>query len=150
MSGSPLLRLALVLAGLALLAIPAWRLTARNVPPVPSRPATGISDLPQETLHLVFTAVSPPEEIRVQFSGTTLATLHPKVLPASAVLPLHIPPTGIDLVISAAWSGTNIAPAHSHALRIQATLGSQPLTDTTLSGDSPIEDVITLPAPPLP
>jgi len=142
MTGSPLLRLLLVFAALALIAIPAWRLTGREAP----APAVAGDKLPVVVHELALTFSSPilPSGISVRASNTVVATLTPETSPASATVSLPIPPEGLDLVVSATWPAT---AGQTNALRIQASLDSESLADTTLWGDPDVEDVITVTAP---
>lgn len=145
MTGSPLLRILLVFAGLALIAIPAWRLTSREAP----APPVAVEKTPGARQELTFTFSSPilPSEISVHANNTPVVSLQPETSPASATVLLPLPPEGLDLVIKATWPAH---AGHTNALRIQATRGPEPLTDTTLWGDPDLADVVTLPGPPTP
>jgi len=149
MTGSPLLRLIFVLAGLLLLAIPAWRLATRTQPLQPdSIPASSPASPTADPIALTFTAAPGPEEIQVQISGSNVATVRSVHWPATVTLPITLPAEGIDLVISATWAQTTEAPVH--ALRIQATRNARSLADATFWGTDSVMDVVTLNAPPQP
>jgi len=145
MTGSPLLRILLVFAGLALIAIPAWRLTSREAPALPV--AVEKTPVARQELTLTFSSPILPSEISVHANNTPVVSLQPETSPASATVLLPLPPEGLDLVIRATWPAH---AGHTNALRIQATRGPEPLTDTTLWGDPDLADVVTLPAPPTP
>lgn len=141
MTGSPLFRLLLLLAGLFVLAIPAWKLTGRTSP-VPAEPAAPGPQVPStQPVHLQFTSPLPPDSIIVEALGHQVASLAGPDGPWSVEIPLELPAEGLDLVVRATWSGT--APAN--ALRVQARTGAHDLMDTTLWGDPNLEDVVTLP-----
>lgn len=141
MTGSPLFRLLLLLAGLVVLAIPAWKLTGRTSP-VPAAPAAPEPQVPSpQPVHLQFTSPRPPDSIFVEALGHQVASLAGPDGPWSVEIPLELPAEGLDLVVRATWSGT--APAN--ALRVQARTGAHDLMDTTLWGDPNLEDVVTLP-----
>lgn len=146
MTGSPLLRLALVLAGLALLAIPALRLAGREPAPAPAvevhATKTGIS----RTIRLTFTSPLPPAEIIVSALGAEVAKLQPATASAAADVTVDLPPEGIDLVIKATWP----EGAKTNALRVQAEVNTDSLADATLWGDPNVEDVVTLSGAPHP
>jgi hypothetical protein len=65
----------------------------------------------------------------------------------NGVLALRTGVPDLDLVIKATWPAH---AGHTNALRIQATRGPEPLTDTTLWGDPDLADVVTLPGPTTP
>jgi len=151
MTGSPLLRLALVFAGLVLLAIPAWRLTGREtaeekaVTVVEKKPAAA------QLIQLVFASPQTPSEIVVTAHGKTVATLNFPEGPWWVEVPLSLPPEGLDLIIQATWPEKTWPDAtNNNALRVQARAGLETIADTTLWGDSPIEDVVTLTGSPTP
>lgn len=146
MTGSPLFRLLLLLAGLFVLAIPAWKLTGRTNP-VPQEPvAPGPQAQARQSIHLQFTSPLPPDSIIVEALGHQVATLAGPDGPWSVELPLELPAEGIDLVVRATWPGT--APAN--ALRIQARTDGHDRLDTTLWGEPNLEDVVTLPGGEIP
>ncbi len=142
MTGSPLLRLALVLAGIVLLAIPALRLTSRATPERSAVSPTEKNTASVREVRFTFLSPTPPAEITVEAHGAQVAKLRPDATLATADVALTLPTAGIDLIIRANWTGD---PEKINPLRVQASLDGNPLTDTTLWGDSRMEDVITLP-----
>jgi len=140
MTGSPFFRLVLLLAGLVLLAIPAWRLTGRAAPAPQQPPARGTDTPVRQSVQLRFTSPLPPETIVVQALGKTVTTLRGPDGPWSVEIPLELPAEGIDLVVNATWPGQS----PSNALRIQARVGDSDRLDTTLWGTPDIEDVVTV------
>jgi len=151
MTGSPLLRFALVLAALALLAIPAWRLTGREAPPMASaQPGPAKAANPVEPTEIIFTAATPPTQIEVQLLGKTILTLKPTAadFPAgySASAPISLARAESDLVFRASWSGTQAM----NALRVQIGSEMDTRVDTTLWGTPQVEDAIIVPGRPAP
>lgn len=139
----------IVLIGLLVLAIPAWRLASRTQPShADSIPVSHSPTSSADPITLTFTAAPGPEEIQVQILGSHVATVRSDHWPATVTLPIALPSEGIDLVVSATWPQTTEAPIH--ALRIQATLNDRPLADATLWGATAVTDVVTLNAPPRP
>jgi hypothetical protein len=141
MTGSPLIRLALLALALAALALPAWRLTAGRRPAETARPAPEQPAAAQTAIALTFTSPVPPEEITITALGKPAATLHPPGSASAAEISAVIPPEGIDLVIGAKWSGGR----SPNALRVEAAVDGAPCEDATFWGDSEIEDVLTIP-----
>ena len=145
MTGSPLLRLALVLGILALLAVPAWRLTGREAPPPAPAPVTASTPSATDTTEVAFTAATAPEQLDLDVLGKTIYTVKPNPgdyssgFVISAQIPL--PAAETDLVIRAKWSGTQAM----NALRLQVGSEQDYRMDTTLWGEPQIEDVIILP-----
>ncbi len=140
MTGSPLIRLALLALALAAMALPAWRLTAGRRPaetarPAPEKPAA------RAAITLTFTSPIPPEEITITALGKPAATLHPHRSTSAAEISAAIPPAGIDLVIGAKWT----AGPSPNALRVEASVDGAPRADATFWGDSEIQDVLTVP-----
>jgi hypothetical protein len=150
MTGSPLLRLLLVLAGLALLAVPAWRLTARQAPATMPVHAAEKQQPAVAEIELTFTSPIPPSLITVDADGLTIVKSRPESDVTSLRKPVRLPPGGVDLVIKATWPESANPAAKANALRVQATLDGTTLADTTLWGDPDVEDVVTLPRVPKP
>lgn len=138
MTGSPLLRLALVLGILAALLVPAVRLTGREKEDQRAVPRPAASDAETKNVKLAFLSPIPPESIKVEVDGKSVAELKAPVMEAEVSLPF--PKQGVDLVISADWPQGST----ENALRVQASTGSEPLADTTLWGDPEVNDVVTL------
>ena len=147
MTGSPLLRLLLVLAGLGLLAIPAWHLTGRETPAAIAPPALENKPGSVAEVQLTFTSPIPPSRITVEAEGSKLVTCDPQTSVTTAKAPLQRAIDGNDLVVKASWPD---ASPKDNALRVQVAVDGNPLSDTTLWGSPNVEDVITLPGAPAP
>jgi hypothetical protein len=142
MTGSPLLRLALVLGILAALLVPAVRLTGREKEPQRAAPTAAVSNAATKNVKLIFRSPITPASIKVEADGKTVAELKAPVMEAE--MPLPFPKQGVDLVISAQWPHGST----ENALRVQASAGAEPLADTTLWGDPEVNDVVTLSSKP--
>jgi len=147
MTGSPLLRLLLVLAGLGLLAIPAWQLTGRETPAAIAPPALEKNPGSVAEVQLTFTSPIPPSRITVEAEGSKLVTCDPLTSVTTANAPLRRSIDGNDLVVKASWPDSS---PKDNALRVQVAVDGKSLSDTTLWGSPGIEDVITLPGAPAP
>ncbi len=141
MTGSPLIRLALLALALFLIAIPAWRLTAHRAPTAAAlAPATNL--IRKDTLAtLTFTSPVPPDEIIVHALGKTVATVRAERSSAETTFPVSLPPAGLDLVINAKWRTS----ATANALRIEAVVEGGPRSEATFWGGTEIQDVFFLP-----
>ena len=137
MTGSPLLRLALVLGILAALLVPAVRLTGREKDEQKAAQAPVAAEVETKNVKLVFLSPISPTSIKVAADGKTVAELKTPVMEAEVSLPF--PRQGVDLVISAEWPPGGA----ENALRVQASTGAEPLADTTLWGDPGVNDVVT-------
>lgn len=138
MTGSPLLRLALVLGILAVLLIPAVRLTGREKEPQGDAPTPVALDAGAKNVKLTFLSPITPASIKVEVDGKTVAELKAPSMETEVSLPF--PKQGVDLVISAEWPQGST----ENALRVQASTGAESLADTTLWGDPEVNDVVTL------
>ncbi len=134
MTGSPLLRLALILIALVALAIPLASITGRTEAPPsqtdvtePARPFT-------RTVTFAITSTSTPASLTITATDRTLATDPPATFTA------ELPATATDLIIRASWPDTT-----SHALRVIATNDGLPLIDQTFWATDTLADVLTLP-----
>ncbi|MFZ4683143.1 MAG: hypothetical protein ACOYMS_11615 [Terrimicrobiaceae bacterium] len=142
MTGSPLLRLFAVVAGLALLAIPAWRLTGRETSAVVQPPVAETTPDSAATVELTFTSPIPPAGITVEADGSKIANCNPRTSSTTVRVPLQLPTEGVDLVVKTTWPDSSTGP---NALRVQVTVEGKSLADTTLWGSPDVEDVVTLP-----
>jgi hypothetical protein len=142
MTGSPLLRLALVLGILAALLVPAVRLTGREKEPQRAAPTPVASGAAAKNVKLTFLSPITPTSIKVEADGKTVAEL--KAPTMETEVSLLFPKQGVDLVISAEWPQGST----ENALRVQASTGEESLADTTLWGGLEVNDVVTLSSKP--
>jgi hypothetical protein len=138
--GFPLLRLFLVVAGLALLGVPVWLLTR----PVPSAPPPASAPIEPEKMAVydVLLTSSAPARLAVRVAN------HPSVESAGPATSLSTTFTmnaaePEDLAIFG-----NFDPAAGNsALRVEVRLAGRTLADSTFWGTGLVEDVVTIPKP---
>lgn len=139
MTGSPLLRLALILIALVALAIPLARITARLE--APATPTENSDSARSATRPVTFaiTSTSPTASLTLTDARRTLGS-DPNA-PFTADIPAA---TTTDIIIRATWPDSA-----THALRIVATVDSLPLVDRTFwTAADTLEDVLTIPGDP--
>ncbi len=138
MTGTPLLRLGLVLLGLLVLAYPLARLTSKAATPPSTPPTATPPALEPRSVTLTITATSRPTRLEVALPGEATATRTNPTL--TSEIPLTLPPStqGWDLIIRATWPN-----ADPHALRVTTDQ-----IDQTFWVHAELEEVLTLPPSP--
>lgn len=137
MRGSPILRVALVLAALLALIVPLRHLTAPRQPP-PSQPA---AEVPGHlaTLRLALTSTAAPFHYEISHLGAPVWSGDATGHEATTDLAIPFPKEGIDLLIEASWESSGPA-----ALKVEATRGDETMM-RTLWGSGNTSEVVTFP-----
>ena len=140
MRGSPLLRLYLVAAALALLGVPVWLLTR----PAPSAPPPVFAPIEPQNMavyDVLLTASAPARlAVRVTNQPSVESTGPATSLSASFTMDAAEPE---DLAVFA-----NFHPAAvNSALRVEVRLAGRTLADSTFWGNELVEDVVTISKP---
>ncbi len=134
MTGSPLLRLALILIALALLAIPLARITARPTAPVAPASQPTTEPITTRLVSFAVTATTPPATLTLDATARTLAT------DPNAPFTTELPTATTDIIVRATWPETT-----AHALRVVASVDGLPLVDQTFWTTDTLADVLTIP-----
>ncbi|MGC1481908.1 MAG: hypothetical protein WA771_15520 [Chthoniobacterales bacterium] len=136
MTGSPLLRLALVVIALIALAIPLAQV-ASSPATTSSEESAGASPTPavKRSVSLQLDVTAPPQDFGITLVGQPIAS------DPTQPVTLTIPPAGADLVVSAKWPD-----AGPHAVRVRASEDGNPIAEQTFWAAESLEDVLTLPA----
>lgn len=137
MRGSPLLRLAVVVAALLLVLIPLRRLTSR-----PASSATGqiaeTKELATVLVRLILTSTSVPFRFTVTHLGESLWKGESYAESVTREISLPYPDEGIDLLVEARWNAESAA-----ALRIDVLPAGHPASSAILWGNKEAGDVFT-------
>ena len=140
MRGSPLLRLILVAAALALLAVPVWRLTLPSSPvrETPAKPAESSSDFAD--FQVVLTA-SSSARLQAMVANRQTASSPDSVRSLEAVFSMNANEPE-DIAVFADFT-ERTQPA---ALRVEVKRAGEVLVEKSLWGTGVVEDVVTIPA----
>jgi hypothetical protein len=135
-TGSPLLRAAIALALLLLLAWPLrWFTTPRTQPAAPVASAT---PSPVQKLHLELVSTRAPFTYAVESLGKTVWQGNSSDATISSDVAVAFPPEGVDLVLKITWlqSGTSAA-------KLTVTHGDGDPESQTIWGDGSASQVLT-------
>ena len=140
MRGSPLLRLILVAAALALLAVPVWRLTlhSKPTPEIPTKPSEPSEDLAD--FQVVLTA-SSPARLQAMVANQPTASSPDSAQSFEAVFFMSANEPE-DIAVFADFTDRT-QPA---ALRVEVKRAGEVLVEKSFWGTGVIEDVVTIPA----
>jgi hypothetical protein len=138
--GFPLLRLFLVVAGLALLGVPVWLLT-RPAPLAPPPASAPIEPEKMAVYEVLLTASAPARlAVRVANQPSVESAGPATSLSASFTMNADEPE---DLAVFG-----NFDPAAGNcALRVEVRIAGKTLADSTFWGTGLVEDVVTIPKP---
>lgn len=140
MRGFPLLRLFLVVCGLALLGVPVWMLTRAGPP---AQPPAAVPTEPQKTLRYeILLTASAPARLAVRAANQPAVESPGPVtsLPAAFTMSADEPE---DLAVFG-----NFDPAAENcALRVVVRAAGKTLADSTFWGTGLVEDAVTLSKP---
>jgi hypothetical protein len=138
--GFPLLRLFLVVAGLALLGVPVWLLTR----PAPSAPPPASAPIEPEKMAVyeVLLTSSAPARLAVRVANQPSVESEGLATSLSASFTMNAAEPE-DLAVFG-----NFDPAAGNcALRVEVRIAGKTLADSTFWGTGLVEDVVTIPKP---
>jgi hypothetical protein len=140
MRGSPLLRLILVAAALALLVVPVWRLTlhSKPTPEISLKPSEPSDDLAE--YQVVLTA-SSAARVQAMVANQPTASSPDSAKSFEAVFFMNANEPE-DIAVFADFT----ARTHPAALRVEVKRAGEVLVEKTFWGTGVIEDVVTIPA----
>jgi len=138
--GFPLLRLFLVVAGLALLGVPVWLLTR----PVPSAPPPASAPIEPEKMAVydVLLTASAPARLTVRVANQPSVESDGSASSLSASFTMNA-----DEPEDLAVFGNFDPAAEKCALRVEVRVAGKTLADSTFWGTGLVEDVVTIPKP---
>ncbi len=136
MRGSPLLRAAIVLAGLLLLLIPLRALTRHSSPP-PAQPASGPASAPAGLLVSIH-STRTPFAFRIEYLGKPVWEGESSSPEISKSLEIPFPAQGVDLAVSASWNEPGAA-----ALRVELLPADDIPRTQFLWGDQNADEILT-------
>lgn len=137
MLGSPLLRAALALAVLLLLALPMRSFTAARAP---AAAAPAAPTVPATPAHLEIVSTKVPFTFSVVHLGRAIWQGQSSASSVSKGIPLQIPKDGIDLLLHVEWPDAQPAAAKLVVIRDDG----EPV-ERTIWGGKDAEDVLTFP-----
>lgn len=139
MRGSPLIRLVLTFLLLVFLGAGMWKMTSRRTR-IPHNKTSEAKSVLSSTVNIILTSSAPWEKCTMRFLDRTLVIAKSGVSSEIQTVELPLEKSGTDLVIDAAWRGSD-----NHALRIQILKNEISIYEVTLWGNQTVQDVVTIP-----
>lgn len=136
MTGSPLLRAAIALALLLLLAWPLQRFTTPRTQP--TTPVASDTPSAKQTVHLELVATRAPFTYSVEYLGKIVWQGNSSESTTAGDIAIAFPPEGIDLVLKITWQQPGTSAA-----RLTLTHGDSDPVSQTLWGDGSATQVLT-------
>ena len=137
MRGSPILRLILVAAALALLAVPVWRLTRHAAPQTPARPAPTPGELAD---YRVILSASAPARLQAMAANQPTASSANGVEAFEAVFSMSDDEPE-DIAVFADFADR----ARPAELRVRVEKSGEVLVEKAFRGTGVVEDVVMIP-----
>jgi hypothetical protein len=135
-TGSPLLRAAIALAFLLLLAWPLQRFTTPR--PQSAAPVASATPSPMQKVHLELVSTRAPFTYAVQYLGKVVWQGNSEEATTAGDLAIAFPPEGIDLVLKITWPQPGTSAARLTVTREDSDPESQ-----TVWGDGSASQVLT-------
>jgi hypothetical protein len=140
MSGSPLLRVVLVVIALLAVLWPLRSLTTHRAESPPTPPQTAATS--ESNVHFVLTSTSFPFTFEVSHLGKTIWKGEAIESSIAHDVNMAFPPEGIDLLVEAKWQGGKQA-----AVRLDVTVDDGDTMAKTLWGTEGVSGVLTFAKP---